>query len=125
MALLGWVPGAEAGAAANESPANMPKNNPTGPAGELPQLPLERQPRFLRNYSGRFESRYASVTILESPAVLLRGMAGSTLGIWVAHGEGRAHFPCPKVHAIVNAKNLAPMRCALRRPHGCLRPHIL
>lgn len=112
MALLGWVPGAEAGAAANESPANMPKNNPTGPAGELPQLPLERQPRFLRNYSGRFESRYASVTILESPAVLLRGMAGSTLGIWVAHGEGRAHFPCPKVHAIVSAKNLAPMRYA-------------
>lgn len=40
------------------------------------------------NNSGRFESRFVSVGIEESPALMLRGMAGSTLGIWVAHGEG-------------------------------------
>ena len=33
--------------------------------------------------------------IQESPAVLLAGMEGATLGVWVAHGEGRAHFPNP------------------------------
>ncbi len=51
------------------------------------------QPRFIHNASGRFESRFATVTIQDSPAVMLRGMAGSTLGIWVQHGEGRAYFP--------------------------------
>ena len=25
--------------------------------------------------------------------MLLNGMEGSSLGVWVAHGEGRAHFP--------------------------------
>ena len=42
------------------------------------------------NNSGRFESRFVSLSIEESPALMLRGMAGSTLGIWVAHGEGNA-----------------------------------
>ncbi|ETE69596.1 Phosphoribosylformylglycinamidine synthase, partial [Ophiophagus hannah] len=40
------------------------------------------------NNSGRFESRFVNLGIEESPALMLRGMAGSTLGIWVAHGEG-------------------------------------
>lgn len=38
------------------------------------------QPRFVHNESGRFESRWTSVTVLKSPAVLLRGMEGSTIG---------------------------------------------
>ena len=40
------------------------------------------------NKSGRFESRFVSVGIPESPSVWLRGMEGSALGVWVAHGEG-------------------------------------
>lgn len=40
------------------------------------------------NKSGRFESRFVSVGIQESPSVWLRGMEGSALGAWVAHGEG-------------------------------------
>lgn len=40
------------------------------------------------NKSGRFESRFVSVGILPSPAVMLKGMEGSALGVWVAHGEG-------------------------------------
>ncbi len=70
------------------------------------------QPRFVRNLSGRFESRFATVTILPSPAILLRGMAGSTLGIWVQHGEGRALFPDPAVLSEVVARGLAPIRYA-------------
>lgn len=40
------------------------------------------------NKSGRFESRFVSVSILPSPAIMLKGMEGSALGVWVAHGEG-------------------------------------
>lgn len=41
------------------------------------------------NKSGRFESRFVSVGIQESPSIWLKGMEGSALGVWVAHGEGR------------------------------------
>lgn len=37
-------------------------------------------------------------------------MAGSTLGVWVAHGEGRCHFPCPKVKDMMLKDRLAPIR---------------
>ncbi|MCU0303972.1 MAG: phosphoribosylformylglycinamidine synthase [Thermoanaerobaculales bacterium] len=70
------------------------------------------QPRFVRNASGRFESRFATVRIEPSPAVLLEGMAGSTLGIWVQHGEGRALFPDRAVLDRVLAAGLAPVRFA-------------
>ena len=43
------------------------------------------------NTSGRFESRFVSVGIQASPSVWLKGMEGSALGVWVAHGEGSAH----------------------------------
>ncbi|HET7015958.1 MAG TPA: phosphoribosylformylglycinamidine synthase [Streptosporangiaceae bacterium] len=67
MALLGWVPDLA--------------------------LPDERRPRFIRNRSGRFECRLATVEVAPSPSIFLRGMAGSRLGVWVAHGEGRLHLP--------------------------------
>ena len=68
------------------------------------------QPRFIHNVSGRFESRFATVRILQSPAVMLKGMEGSTLGIWVAHGEGRAYFPDEHMLKKIEAEHLAPVR---------------
>lgn len=85
MALLGWIPATDG-------------------------LPAEKQPRFLHNASGRFESRFSSVLIQPSPAVLFKGMEGSSLGVWVAHGEGRAHFPDRSVLDMVMENNLAPLR---------------
>jgi phosphoribosylformylglycinamidine synthase len=85
MALLGWIPTSDG-------------------------LPETSQPRFLHNHSGRFESRFSSVVIQASPAVLFKGMEGSSLGVWVAHGEGRAHFPDTSVYDMVTEKNLAPLR---------------
>ncbi len=88
-------------------------------------LPDEKQPRFIRNTSGRFESRFVTVKILPSPAIMLRGMEGSTLGAWVAHGEGRCFFPGDSrdLFARVVRENLAPLRfvddtgcCALKYP---------
>ena len=49
-------------------------------------------PRFVRNDSEQFEGRYCTLEVLDSPSVLLKGMAGSRLPIAVAHGEGRVQF---------------------------------
>jgi phosphoribosylformylglycinamidine synthase len=72
-------------------------------------IPDHKQPRFVQNVSGRFESRWVTVKILESPAMMFRGMADSTLGIWVAHGEGRLHFPDPTLMDEVISKKLIPV----------------
>jgi phosphoribosylformylglycinamidine synthase len=70
----------------------------------------QTQPRFIRNKSGRFESRFATVQIQHSPAIMLRGMEGATLGIWVAHGEGRVLFPDSTLLLSVETEHLAPLR---------------
>jgi phosphoribosylformylglycinamidine synthase len=64
------------------------------------------QPRFVQNVSGRFESRWVTVKILESPAIMFKGMIDSTLGIWVAHGEGRLCFPDQTLMDEIIAKKL-------------------
>ncbi|MGD8699893.1 MAG: phosphoribosylformylglycinamidine synthase [Gemmatimonadales bacterium] len=73
-------------------------------------IPDEQQPRFIQNASGRFESRFAAVQIQTSPAIMLRGMEASTLGIWVAHGEGRAFFPEVGILDRIDQQGLAPVR---------------
>ncbi|KAI9879332.1 MAG: hypothetical protein M1830_008853 [Pleopsidium flavum] len=53
-------------------------------------------PTLERNISEQYEARVCMVEVLDdptAPSVFLRGMAGSTLPIAVAHGEGRASFP--------------------------------
>ncbi|XP_069680466.1 phosphoribosylformylglycinamidine synthase isoform X2 [Periplaneta americana] len=44
------------------------------------------------NLSERFECRFSTVRIERSPSIMLRGMEGCVLGVWVAHGEGRFTF---------------------------------
>ncbi|MCC7332207.1 MAG: phosphoribosylformylglycinamidine synthase [Flavobacteriales bacterium] len=44
------------------------------------------------NVSGKFESTFLGVTVQENHSILLSSLAGSSLGIWVAHGEGRFMF---------------------------------
>ena len=51
-----------------------------------------KQPRFIQNKSGRFESRFVNVRVEKSNAIMLQGMEGSTLGVCVAHGEGLCLF---------------------------------
>ncbi|MCX6235782.1 MAG: phosphoribosylformylglycinamidine synthase [Bacteroidetes bacterium] len=51
------------------------------------------KPRMLLNASGKFESAFLGVTIHENHSVMLGSLAGSRLGIWVAHGEGQFEFP--------------------------------
>lgn len=49
-------------------------------------------PRFVKNNSKRFESRWVTVKISKSPSIMLKGMEDSKLGVWVAHGEGKLLF---------------------------------
>ena len=51
------------------------------------------KPKMLHNASHKFESAFLSVDIQENNSVMLKSMAGSKLGIWVAHGEGQFEFP--------------------------------
>lgn len=69
----------------------------------------EDQPRFVHNLSGIFESRWSSVKVLPSPSIMLKGMEGSTLGVWVAHGEGRLIFPCRQIRNRAVIDNLIPL----------------
>ncbi|HIJ22919.1 MAG: phosphoribosylformylglycinamidine synthase [Gammaproteobacteria bacterium] len=55
-------------------------------------------PRFVKNQSEQFEGRYALVEVVDSPSILLQGMAGSRVPIAVAHGEGRVEFKQGEQH---------------------------
>ena len=52
----------------------------------------EAWPHFVQNQSERYEGRYVSLKIEESPSILFKDMAGSVLPVAVAHGEGYAEF---------------------------------
>ncbi len=49
--------------------------------------------KMLHNDSHKHESIFTSVTIQENKSVMLSTLAGSTLGVWVSHGEGKFHLP--------------------------------
>ncbi len=90
MALLGWVP--------------------------WKGITSEKQPRFVHNVSGRFESRWAQVQVLPSPSLLLSGMVGSKLGVYIAHGEGHLVYPDKLIEQAVRKQNLSPL--AFIDPYG-------
>jgi len=53
----------------------------------------EEKPKMLHNDSHKFECNFTSVSIQENNSVMLGSLAGNTLGIWAAHGEGKFHLP--------------------------------
>ena len=63
--------------------------------GELGLLYPEhdKHPHLDHNIAHKFESGFVNVTIPENNSVMLGALAGSRLGIWVAHGEGRFNLP--------------------------------
>lgn len=65
---------------------------------------------FTHNTSERFESRFVTVSIEASPSIMLKGMEGSTLGVWVAHGEGRPEYRHQNLLDNILTNNLAPVR---------------
>jgi len=63
-------------------------------------------PRFVQNQSERYEGRFVSVQIEESPSVLFKGMAGSVIPIVTAHGEGYAEFADPEAMKAMSTSGL-------------------
>lgn len=45
------------------------------------------------NDSGKHECNFVSVKIMENNAVMMKNLVGSTLGIWISHGEGKFSLP--------------------------------
>jgi len=72
-------------------------------------IEADRQPRFIHNVSGRFESRWTTVKILPSKAIMLAGMEDLVFGIHVDHGEGYLHFPDETIRERVWAEQMATM----------------
>lgn len=50
-------------------------------------------PKMGYNDSGKFESAFLSVKVEANNSVMFKSLAGSELGVWVAHGEGKFMFP--------------------------------
>ena len=70
----------------------------------------EAWPRFTRNKIEQFEARYATLEILDSPSVLLKGMTGSHIPIPVAHGEGFTNFERTGSASAIEAGKLGALR---------------
>jgi phosphoribosylformylglycinamidine synthase len=51
------------------------------------------KPKMLHNESHKFESSFLNVTVQPNKSVMLESLTGKTLGIWVAHGEGKFTLP--------------------------------
>ncbi len=49
--------------------------------------------KMLHNTSQKHESNFVSVKIHENNSVMLSTLAGSTLGVWISHGEGKFNLP--------------------------------
>jgi phosphoribosylformylglycinamidine synthase len=58
----------------------------------------EQKPHMEFNTSHKFESAFLNVDVPENKSVMLSSLAGSRLGIWVAHGEGKFVFPFTREH---------------------------
>ncbi|MBT3726847.1 phosphoribosylformylglycinamidine synthase [bacterium] len=47
-----------------------------------------KRPRFVKNKSSKFESRYTTVKIPKSNSIMFKNMTGSILPVWSNHAEG-------------------------------------
>ncbi|QHS61522.1 phosphoribosylformylglycinamidine synthase [Chitinophaga agri] len=45
------------------------------------------------NTSGKHESNFVSVKVQENNSIMLKTLAGATLGVWISHGEGKFKLP--------------------------------
>ncbi|HPE87540.1 MAG: phosphoribosylformylglycinamidine synthase [Bacteroidales bacterium] len=99
---------------------------------------MKNHPKLHLNKSGKFESGFINVTIPENNAVMLQNLAGSRLGVWVAHAEGRLILDntLPQIHVAMQYSydgypanpngsdhNIAAL-CSTDGRHLAMMPHI-
>jgi phosphoribosylformylglycinamidine synthase len=98
----------------------------------------KKKPKMLHNASGKFESAFLTVEVTESKSIMLNALAGSRLGIWVAHGEGQFQLPMAEDDYAIAAKyayqaypgnpngsayNVAAL-CSVDGRHLAIMPHL-
>lgn len=66
----------------------------------------ENHPKMQHNLSHKFESAFVGVEIPQNNSVMLHSLAGSKLGIWIAHGEGRFALPGEPSDYLIAARYL-------------------
>jgi len=49
--------------------------------------------KMLHNESHKHESSFTSVKVQENNSVMLSTLSGTTLGVWISHGEGKFNLP--------------------------------
>jgi phosphoribosylformylglycinamidine synthase len=49
--------------------------------------------KMLHNTSQKHESNFVSVKVEENNSIMLKTLAGTTLGVWISHGEGKFNLP--------------------------------
>ncbi|HRO09306.1 MAG TPA: phosphoribosylformylglycinamidine synthase [Saprospiraceae bacterium] len=96
------------------------------------------KPKMHFNDSHKYECNFTSVTIQENNSVMLSSLAGSTLGVWVSHGEGKFVLPQEEEDYNIIAKYAYPgypanpngsdyntaMMCSADGRHLVTMPHI-
>ena len=56
------------------------------------------------NTSHKFESAFLGIHVPKNNSVMFGSLAGTSMGIWVAHGEGRFDLPLDEEHYNIVAK---------------------
>ncbi len=105
---------------------------------ELVNTEHEIHGKMHHNDSQKHESIFTSVTVQENHSVMLKTLAGTTLGVWVSHGEGKFKLPYEESQYNIVAKygyedypanpngsdfNTA-MMCDTTGRHLVMMPHI-
>ena len=94
--------------------------------------------KMVHNESQKHESAFTSVTIQKNNSVMLSSLEGSTLGVWISHGEGKFDLPYEesKYHIVgkyahdsyphnPNGSDFSTaMMCDLSGRHLVTMPHI-
>jgi phosphoribosylformylglycinamidine synthase len=60
----------------------------------------DKHPRMHHNGSGRYESAFVNMSVPENNSVMLSTYAGTRLGVWLAHGEGRFQLKDQKNYTV-------------------------
>jgi len=99
---------------------------------------VSKHPKMLHNDSKKHESAFTSVTIHKNNSVMLGSLEGTTLGVWISHGEGKFQLEGEKNQYEIAATYAyegypsnpngsdynAAMVCSIDGRHLAMMPHI-
>ena len=64
----------------------------------------EKLSKMLHNDSHKHESSFTSVKVQENNSIMLSSLAGTNLGVWISHGEGKFNLPMQEADYNIVAK---------------------